>query len=180
MHYPQETPVLSRPNLRFLPNAGTSSGIRGLVVVDEFGQLVATLGVGADPRIEALVASPRWLEAALAKRILPILLGDRKLVAHIAKISGGHFVLLTEGASEAVLRFFLSVDFAYDIIDHVLTDPYAAMVVIDANEKLAFIPPVHEKFFGLQAGEGIGKDVRAVIENTRLTHVLKTGVAEVG
>jgi len=62
----------------------------------------------------------------------------------------------------------------------VLTDPYDAMVVIDAKEKLAFISPVHEKFFGLQAGEGIGKDVRTVIENTHLTHVLKTGVAEVG
>jgi transcriptional regulator with PAS, ATPase and Fis domain len=180
--HPQEAPApaASKPKLEVVPNAGAAPGIHGLVVTNESGQVVAALGAGADSRIEALVTDPGWLEIALVKRMISIQLEDRKFVAYIAKISGGHLVVLSVGPTETVLRFFLNVDFAYDIIDHVLTDPYDAMVVMDAKEKLAFISPVHENFFGLQVGEGTGKDVRAVIENTRLPHVLKSGVAEVG
>jgi len=159
---------------------GAASGIRGLIVTNESGRVIVALGVGEDSRIEAMVTDADWLEIALVKRTVPILLVDRKLVAYVVKVNGGHLVLLSDGPTETVMRFFLNVDFAYDILDHVLTDPYDAMVVIDAKGKLSFISPVHEKFFGLQAGEGTGKDVREVIENTRLTHVLKTGVAEVG
>ncbi len=62
----------------------------------------------------------------------------------------------------------------------ILTDPYDAMVIVDANEKLAFVSPVHEKFFRLQHGEATGRPVREVIENTRLHHVVRTGIAEIG
>ena len=180
MQHTSENLAPAKPKLGMLPNTGSASDIGGIIVTNESWQIVAALGAGADSRIEAIVTDPQWIEDALAKRIVPIMLTDRKLVAYTTKIGGGHLVLLSEGPTENVLRFFLNVDFAYDIIDHVLTDPYDAMVVIDAKEKLSYISPVHEKFFGLEAEEGIGQDVRSVIENTRLPHVLKTGVAEVG
>jgi transcriptional regulator with PAS, ATPase and Fis domain len=74
----------------------------------------------------------------------------------------------------------MRVDFAYDILNHILNDPYDAMTIVDKNAKMAYISPVHEKFFGLESGGGVGKNVRDVIENTRLHLTLKTGVAEVG
>ena len=40
--------------------------------------------------------------------------------------------------------------------------------------------PVHERFFGLQPGGGVGRHVTEVIENTRLHHVVETGKAEIG
>lgn len=162
------------------PGTDRSSAVKGIVVTTESGQVVTALGKGQDPRITTLVKDPAWMAAALEKRMVRVPLPDRALIAFVSAVEGGNLILLSEGASETVLHFLLSVDFAYDIIDHVLTDPYDAMVVVDSDAKVAFISPVHEKFFGLQEGEGTGRAVRDVIENTRLDHVVRTGVAEVG
>jgi transcriptional regulator with PAS, ATPase and Fis domain len=180
MQYPLETFPGSRPKLGVVPDALPAAGIAGLMVTGESGQVVASFGLGTNSRVQAMVGDSEWMAAALTKRIVPLELINQRLVAFVTKIQAGHLVLLTEGPPETVLRFLLNVDFAYDILDHVLTDPYDAMVVIDDKQKLAFISPVHEKFFGLQAGEAIGRDVREVIENSRLPHVLRTGIAEVG
>lgn len=155
-------------------------GIRGLIVVDEGGRIATALGAGADQRAKAVVTSPGWLSDARDRRIVPLLLNDATYSAMVTEVVGGTLVLLSEVQSETVLSFILNVDFAYDIISHVLTDPYDAMAIIDAKERLTFISPVHEKFFGLNPGEAIGKKVKDVIENTRLPHVVKSGVAEVG
>ncbi|KAG1389801.1 hypothetical protein G6F59_015423 [Rhizopus arrhizus] len=40
--------------------------------------------------------------------------------------------------------------------------------------------PVHEKFFKLSRGEGVGRPAREVIEHTRLDNVLRSGKAEIG
>jgi PAS domain S-box-containing protein len=163
-----------------LSDKATTISAVGIVLISETAEILAALGRGTDPRIQAMVTDAEWMADATAKRLVPIFFKDSRLAAVITPVTGGQLVILSEGASDTVLNFLASVDFAYDIIDHILTDPYDAMAVVDANEKLAFISPVHEKFFGLQAGEGIGKNVREVIENTRLHHVVKTGVAEVG
>jgi len=89
-------------------------------------------------------------------------------------------VLFFEHVSETVMRFFTQVEFAFDIIEHILSDPYDAMAVIDSKAQLVFVSPIHEKFFGLRTGESLGRNVRDVIQNTRLHHVVRTGVAEVG
>lgn len=155
-------------------------GMRGLAVLDKSRKCVASLGVCSDKRIRAVLSNPEWIDDGLEHRLIPLLLNDAKYSALVTAIEDGYFVLLFEPPTDTVLTFLLNVDFAYDIIDHILTDPYDAMAIADANEKLAFISPVHEKFFGLQSGEAIGKNVRDVIENTRLPHVVRTGVAEVG
>jgi transcriptional regulator with PAS, ATPase and Fis domain len=83
-------------------------------------------------------------------------------------------------SSDALLEFLASVDFAPQILDHALTNPYEAMTVVDAEARLRFLSPVHRQFFGLAPGEGIGRPVTDVIENTRLHEVVKTGRAEIG
>ncbi|MEZ5649973.1 MAG: sigma 54-interacting transcriptional regulator [Burkholderiaceae bacterium] len=155
-------------------------GVKGLLLTDAAGKNLASVGVGADKRIKAMVSEADWRDEALKRRIMPILLSDAKYCAFVTAVDGGCLVLLSESPSDTVLDFIVGVDFAYDILNHFLADPYDAMAVVDANARVAFISPVHEKFFGLQPGEAIGKKVRDVIENTRLHHVVRTGVAEVG
>lgn len=155
-------------------------GIKGLLIVDKAGKCQLALGAGSDPRIRAIVSNQEWLAEAARQRIKPILLNDAKYSALITEIADNWLVLLSIAPSDTVLDFVLSVDFAYDILNHILVDPYDAMAVVDADEKLAFISPVHEKFFGMRSGEAVGKNVRDVIENSRLHHVVRTGVAEVG
>jgi len=150
------------------------------VVTNNKSELIGALGKGTDPRIKAMVSDSNWISEALGKRIVPIMLTDVKMAALVTAVAGGYLILLSEAPTETVLNFLLNVDFAYDIIDQILTDPYDAMAIVDVDEKLAFISPVHERFFGLRPGEGIGKHVRDVIENSRLHHVVRTGVAEVG
>jgi transcriptional regulator with PAS, ATPase and Fis domain len=163
-----------------LSEAAALPGLNGLVFRNAAGKIVSSFGSGDDPRIKAMVSDPTWIAEALNKRIVPVLLADKTFSAFITGLGKGHLVLISDGLSETVLRFLLNVDFAYDIIELVLTDPYDAMVVINRDEKVSFLSPVHERFFGLRPGEGIGKNIRDVIPNTRLPHVVRTGIAEVG
>jgi transcriptional regulator with PAS, ATPase and Fis domain len=89
-------------------------------------------------------------------------------------------LIVLHRASAPVLDFIGSVDFAFDIIEHMITDPHDAMTVVDANARLVYISPVHEAFFGLKRGEGKGQPVGRVIENTRLDRVVKLGKPEIG
>lgn len=154
--------------------------IQGVAVNDSDGGLLWSFGIATDPRIEEMLCDEEWVQEAIAARMRPILLTDHKLIAITSEIAGGYLTVLSDSASDVVLNFILNVPFAYDILNHILTDPYDAMAVVDAKEKVAFISPIHEKFFGMHNGEGVGKNVRDVIENTRLHKVVRTGIAEVG
>lgn len=158
----------------------TTENILGVVVLDEAGKITFAQGRGTDRRIRALVENAAWLAEAAEKVIYPVLLSDGALIANVTRCDGGHCILLSREPGDIVLRFLTSVDFAYDIINLTLTDPYDAMVVVDKDEKVLFISPIHEKAYGLREGEGVGKNVREVIPNSRLPEVVKTGVAEVG
>jgi transcriptional regulator with PAS, ATPase and Fis domain len=162
-----------------MSDAIKKSTITGLVTVRD-GLIVASQGAGDDSRVRTLVTDTAWIVDALKKRMVPILLSDRKLIAYVSEVADGHLVLLADSPSDTVLRFLMSVDFSYDIIEHVLTDPYDAMMVINTEEKIVFISPIHEKSFGLEPGEGAGRPIREVIPNTNLPDVVRTGVAEVG
>lgn len=163
-----------------MTDPASETSIVGVAITDNHHGIISSVGLAEDPRIEAMITDPGWMSESLSRHVVPIMFSERQLVASVNGFSGGSLIVLSEGASDVVLDFLLSVPFAYAIIDHILSDPYDAMAIVDAREKLAFISPIHEKFFGLRSGEGIGKHVRDVIENTRLHHVVRTGIAEVG
>ena len=73
-----------------------------------------------------------------------------------------------------------AVDFAGDILTHFLTNPFEALSVVDQHAIVRYMGPVHERFFGLMPGGGLGRHVTEVIENSRLHHVVETGKAEIG
>lgn len=158
----------------------TTDGKRGLIVVDAAGEVVSALGLGEDARLQNLAKDVEWMETARRRHIVPVLLTDARLIVVATEIEGGTVLVFGEVPDETVLQFFLSVDFSYDILHHILTDPFEALNIVDADGNVVYLSPTHEKYLGLQVGESVGRPVRDVIPNTRLHQVVKTGVAEVG
>lgn len=156
------------------------NNILGAAIIDSAGKLQVHVGAASQPRLRTLLADEDWLRDALGRRLQVITFTDARYTAVVSAVDGGTLVVLFGAESQTAVRFLLSVDFAFDIIEHLLSDPFDGMAVIDARERLVFVSPIHEKFFGLKEGEGVGRKVAEVIENTRLTHVVRTGVAEVG
>ncbi|MHA6730204.1 sigma-54 interaction domain-containing protein [Devosia sp. A369] len=154
--------------------------VKGIALVGPDGRVVGALGQALDPAVRTVITDLDWLRDAGKRRLVMLQLKDVKLAILVKEFKGAYLVIVSAGLTDTVSSFLLMVDFAYDIINHVLTDPYDAMVVVDADARMTFISPVHEKFFGLQSGEGQGRQVRDVIENTHLHNVVRTGVAEVG
>jgi len=95
---------------------------------------------------------------------------------------GDHSIsLLVEITSlEYIDQFFLSVDFAEEILKFVFLNPYEGMNVVDTEGIIRYMSPTHEKFLGIEHGKAIGAHVKDIIENTRLHIVAKTGKAEIG
>lgn len=94
--------------------------------------------------------------------------------------SVGCFLIYKADSDSALIEFFSTVDFADDIVRHLITSPYEAMTVVDGQGILRYLSPVHEKFFGLEHAEAIGKHVTKVIENTHLHEVAASGKPEIG
>lgn len=161
-------------------DARGASGICGIAIIDGNRKLQHCSGAAADARIRAMLTDQEWLNEAQERRLSAILLTDARYAVVVSKVEEGWLAVLFSETGGTGLKFLLGVDFAFDILEHLLTDPYDAMAVIDAKGRLVFVSPIHEKFFGLQSGEGVGRNVREVIENTRLHHVVRTGVAEIG
>jgi PAS domain S-box-containing protein len=154
--------------------------VEGLIVRDASGRISFAIGMGEDARAKALASDPAWLSEARAKRLQPLIIDRRKYTVLVVTMEKGELLLFCRVPGDAVLEFVSSVDFAYDIIEHFLTDPFEAMTVVDRKANLVYISPVHEQFFGLSHGEANGRPVREVIENTRLHKVVASGKAEVG
>ena len=157
-----------------------TEGLRGLIVVDATGEVLSALGNGRDPRLQNLAKDKDWVDVARYRRLVPLLLTDARLIVVATEIGGGTLLVFSDVPNETVLQFFLSVDFAYDILNHILTDPFEALNIVDANGDVVYLSPTHEKYLDLKPGESVGRPVRDVIPNTRLHKVVKTGVAEVG
>jgi transcriptional regulator with PAS, ATPase and Fis domain len=156
------------------------NSIAGLLVTDAKGHILYSAGLGSDARIAALVKNPDWRTEAVRRRVMPVALNNKRLVLLWVEIGGLSVGTITDEASDEVFEFTAMVDFAWDIIHLLITDPFNAMTVVDAEGRIAFMAPVHERFFGLPHGEVIGRPVGEVIENTGLERVAKTGKAEIG
>jgi transcriptional regulator with PAS, ATPase and Fis domain len=157
-----------------------TKSIAGLIVTDANGRIAYSIGLGTDPRIVALVGDKTWRTDAIRRRLMPVATHDGKLLVHWIRVRDMHVGVIVDDVTDTVFEFTAAVDFASDIIHHLLTDPFNAMTVVDAEARIAFLSPVHEGFFGLDRGAAIGRPVADVIENTRLDRVVKTGKAEIG
>lgn len=157
-----------------------ANSLKGLFVSDAAGNVVYAVGLGVDSRIAALLDDKEWRAEAIRRRLMPLAVPGWKGVVLWTRVADLHVAAIVGEISDAVFEFTAAVDFAWDIVNHLLTDPYDAMTVVDPDARIAFLAPVHEKFFGLDRGAAIGRPVKSVIENTRLDHVAKTGKAEIG
>jgi transcriptional regulator with PAS, ATPase and Fis domain len=137
-------------------------------------------GIGRDPRISALADDKAWLDQARSKRLQPLILDRIEYALLILRFADGDLIVLSEAPGQPVLEFIGTVDFAYDLLELLLSSPFEAMTVIDKQKRLVYLSPVHEKFLGLKHGEGNGRLVREVIENTRIDRVIETGRPEIG
>ena len=156
--------------------------MRGVVVLDASGELRFASGIGSDSRLLRDL-SKRW--AARALRPIPACFALEHLdeplsVLHVATPEAACFLVSRHDEADPLFKFVASVDFAGDILRHLITNPYGAINVVDAQGTLRYMSPVHEKFFKLSRGEGVGRPAREVIENTRLDTVLRSGKAEIG
>jgi transcriptional regulator with PAS, ATPase and Fis domain len=156
------------------------ANIKGVVFVDTNGRIAFKEGIGSDQRICALVQDKAWMEEARIKRLQAFILDRVNYALLITRFQQGDLVIVSGSPGDAVMDFIGSVDFAYDVIEHLLTDPFGAMTVVDKDKRVAYISPVHEGFFGLRHGEANGRPVREVIENTRLDRVVDNGRPEIG
>jgi transcriptional regulator with PAS, ATPase and Fis domain len=157
------------------------NGVAGLVLVDDFGDISFAVGLGKDPRITNLVSHREWRATASKQRLVTIDLDDKSNVVLIwLPVENHNLGVLVDQVAEPVFEFLTEVDFSWDIINHLITDPFNAMTVVDRHARIVYLSPVHEGFFGLDRGAAVGQPVSDVIENTRLDRVTRTGKAEVG
>lgn len=101
----------------------------------------------------------------------------------ILRSKGGEYIacLLIEVTSlEYLDQFFLSVDFAEEILKYFFLNPYEGLNVVDKDGIVRYLAPAHEKFLGIEHGKAIGLHASKVLKNSRLHIVAKTGKAEIG
>ncbi len=160
--------------------SGTAPPLASIICLDKTDRVVFTLGRGDEPALRALAEDPDWLAEVRRTRMAALKLNGQKLVILWQPLQSGALLLIHEDTGDTVFDFVASVDFAYDIFEHLLSNPYDGMTVVDKDAILRFISPVHEAFFNHRPGEATGKPVQKAIENTRLHKILKTGKPEVG
>ena len=106
--------------------------------------------------------------------------GTSYVVLAVASEGATTVLLHKEDKGSTLLDFILTVDIAFDILNHFLTNPFEGITVVDRDAMLRYLSPVHERFFGYQRGDALGRPVQEVIENTRLHIVARSGNAEIG
>ncbi|MGU7774317.1 sigma-54 interaction domain-containing protein [Burkholderia sp. MR1-5-21] len=153
----------------------------GILVMDDEGNVTFASGLGRDALVSASLGRLwRNRDRAPVKRLSAMTEFERPLtVAAIPTRDAVCFLIFALEEADALSEFLAGVDLAEDILRHFITDPYKAMIVVDTAGKIAYMSPVHEKFFGLKHGEAIGRHVTAVIENTKLHEVVATGKGQV-
>jgi transcriptional regulator with PAS, ATPase and Fis domain len=152
----------------------------GIVCTGADGRVLHAVGIGREPAILARVRDPQWVRSVKESRLASLKFNGRKLVLLWCDLAEGGLLAVREASGDTVFEFIAAVDFAYDIFDHLLSNPFDGMTVVDAKGIVRFISPIHEKFFNHQHGEASGKPVQMVIENTRLHKIVQTGKSEVG
>lgn len=155
----------------------------GALIRSREGKRLSAIGVCADPSTAeaAEAACAGAADRTAGRRLFPVEAGDHRYVGLCLEDAAHQLILLHRADTHTVLFDFLgTVPFASAILNHFLTDPYQAITVADRQGRMRFMSPVHEKFLGLDTGEGIGRPAADVIPNSRLPQVVASGKAEIG
>ena len=155
------------------------SHVIGAIMLAKSGD-VAVFGPLSDPRLGALVLDRRWLSDLKKRRISALTLDQTTYTVLGVPTEAGDLLLFSAGATEAVLQFLTGVDIAYDVFDHLVSEPANAMTVINRDGQLVYVSPHHEALFSDGVQGELGRPVRDVVENTQLDRVLGTGKEEFG
>lgn len=65
-----------------------------------------------------------------------------------------------------------------EMVRMVLDNPYEGLTVVDTMGKVTFLSPTNERWFGLEAGGGVGLALSDLAPGSRLSDVARTGVAD--
>lgn len=153
----------------------------GVLVLSLDGRALFATGAATRTEVVEAVAAAARIRSSRDGGLFTVEMEDEAFsVVCVGSPEAMVLVLFERGDTDVLFDFAASVDFADDILRHLLTNPYEALTVVDRNGYLRFVSPIHERFFGLRRGEAAGKYVTEVIENTRLHEVARTGKAEVG
>ena len=155
---------------------------RGILLIGADGKQLAAGGIAVQRDLAAAIVSG-WHEARRRqKRLFSVEGPDGSAVVVVALPAADAAVLVAmrrEGR-DPLFEFAGTVDFAGDILSHFLTNPFEALSVADREGIVRYMSPVHERFFGLKAGGGVGRHTTEVIENSRLHLVAESGKSEIG
>jgi transcriptional regulator with PAS, ATPase and Fis domain len=164
------------------PKGAASSSLRGVLVVGPDGKPMAANGIALQAELASRMLTG-WQEARRRqRRLFPVDSPDGAPVIVVALPAADATVLvaLHRDGRDALFEFVGSVEFAGDILAHFLINPYEALAVVDRDAIIRYMSPVHERFFGLRPGGGVGRHTTEVIENSQLHNVVQTGKSEIG
>lgn len=164
----------------------------GVVVFDHAGDVRWTMGIGANDdtlaRVRAAVqggaSSPSEAIQALCEPKL-LAMDDAEpdtsalLGLALPDAAGACVLLFPMAPTSPLVDFLAQVPFATDIMEYMISNPYQGITVADAQGKIRYLSPVHERFLGLPRGGAAGRDAADVIPNSRLAEVARTGQAEI-
>ncbi|MEI9806320.1 MAG: hypothetical protein WDN48_20615 [Pseudolabrys sp.] len=156
-----------------------TKSIAGLIVTNDNGQIAYSAGAGNSPLILSLVKDESWRTDAVKRRLMPIATSEHKWLVIWIRVTELHVGVIVDDVTDTVFEFTAAVDFAWDIINHLLSDPFNAMTVVDSDARVAFLSPVHEGFFASIAARLSGGRWPTSSRTPRLDRVAKTGKAEI-
>jgi transcriptional regulator with PAS, ATPase and Fis domain len=151
----------------------------GAMIVDPEGKVICPTGLARDESIQKHIIG-RYRSKSLQRGMFALECEPRLIASFLSGEDATIFFIQNASGNSTLFDFVANVDFAPVVLDYFLNNPYESVVVVDDQNRIRYIPPVHERFFGIGHGEAIGKKVTDVIENTNLHEVVRTGKAEIG
>lgn len=156
--------------------------LRGVLIIGADGKKITANGIALEPELGSRIEA-QWREARRRNRLMfnvEGVDGRHVVIVVLPTADCTVFVAMEQEGRNTLFEFVGAVDFSGEIMTHFLTNPFAALSVVDREGLVRYMSPVHENFFGLKPGGGIGRPSEEVIENSRLQNVLNTGKAEIG
>jgi transcriptional regulator with PAS, ATPase and Fis domain len=151
----------------------------GALILNKKGEVTCATGVARDETVQKRLLE-KYRKQDRSRGMLALESEPKLIVSFRAADDATLFFIQNASSKSTFFDFVTNVDFAHAVFDYFLNNPYESVVVVDDQARLRYIPPVHERFFGIEHGEAIGKKVTDVIENTNLHEVVRSGKAEIG